>query len=192
VKRGVLGANLQKKVQMGMIFDFILKYKEITDCFIAGFIHDCTHAYSGGHLSCFLGIMERTVSTLINCIKGMNDGIFGELNKLMEGEKKTWDSLSDTEKEAYKGEWARFYQKWATDNKDTLKSTPWPARIEALMTAYGATVPAHVLEGIRKLNPDNQVKDSLELDYDYTDPVAAGGRRKKTRRHRKLKRTRRR
>ena len=185
VKQGVLGANLLKKIQMGMIFDFIIEHKELTECFIAAFVHDCTHAYANGHLSCFPGIMERTVSTLINCMKGMNEGVYGELNKIIEGEKKTWDSLSDTEKEAYKSEWARFYQKWATDNKDTLKSTPWTARIEALMTAYGATVPAHVLEGIKILNPSDQIKSALELDYDYEDPVAAGGRRRKSKRTRR-------
>jgi hypothetical protein len=188
VKKGVLGSTLEKKTQMGLIFDFIIKHKKITECFIAGFIHDCTHAYTNGHLSCYMGIIERTVSTLLDCIKGMNEGVFGEINEII-GVGKTWDSLSEQEKEAYKGEWARFYDSWAKNNKELLKSTAWPDRIEALMTAYAATVPPYVLEGIKKLNPSDNIKDALELDYDYVDPVAAGGRRK-TRRYKKSKRTR--
>ncbi len=191
IKDAVSGSVKEKKVQMGLIFDFIIKHTEITECFITGFVYDCSHAYANGHLSCYAGIIERTVSTLLDCIKGTNEGIFGEINEIIELGK-TWRSITEEEREAYKLEWARFYDTWATNNKDLLKSTPWPARIEALMTSYGETVPPYVLEGIKILNPSDQIKSALQLDYDYEDPVAAGGRRKKTRRHRKSKRTRRR
>ena len=188
VKEGVGGSYEDKIVQMGLIFDFIIKHTEITDCFIAGFIHDCTHAYSNGHLSCYMGILERTITTLINCMKGMNEGVFGELHKIIEDNIESWDELDKGTQGAYIITWNEFLIKWSQRNAEVgdIKGMNPAERSEAVMVDFKKeeNVPKYVEDHIRaELFPG--LTEGVWSDYGFNSPAGVGGRRRKTKRHRK-------
>jgi hypothetical protein len=194
VEQGVSGSYQDKKDQMGLIFDFIIKHTEITECFIAGFVHDCTHAYSNGHLSCYKGILERTITTLINCMKGMNEGVFGEINRIIEDNIRSWDELDKATQGVYIMRWNDFLLKWSQTNAevDDIKRMNPAERNEAVMIDFKReeNIPRYVEEHIRaELFPG--LTEGVWSDYGFNSPAGLGGRRRKTRRYRKSKRTRR-
>ena len=193
VKEGVIGSSSDKKIQMGLIFDFIIKHKELTDCFIVGFISDCTNAYANGHISCYAGIIERTISTLINCIKGMNEGIFGELNEIIEGNIKSWAELDKGKQAVYIMAWNQFLIDWSKKNNSVqnIKDMEPRARSDAAMADFKRKeyIPSYVEEHIK-----SELFEGLnDMWEDYGFNSQGGGRyRKKTRKYRKKsKRTRR-
>jgi hypothetical protein len=190
VKEGVKGANLVKKVQMGMIFEFIIKHEELTECFIAGFVHDCTHAYANGHLSCFAGIIERTISTLINCIKGMDEGVFGELNEIIENNIESWSELDKAKQAAYIMKWNEFLLRWSQANSENevIKGMTAAERSNAAMSDFKREerVPRYVEEHIQaELFP--LLTDGIWSDYGFNASTSVGGKRRKTRRNRKTR-----
>jgi len=198
VKQAVSGSTSDKKTQMGLIFDFIIKYKELTDCFIVGFISDCTNAYANGHISCYAGIIERTISTLINCIKGMNEGIFGKLNEIIEGNIKSWAELDKGKQAVYIMAWNQFLIDWSKKNNSVqnIKDMEPTARSHAAMADFKSEqpIPSYVEEHI-KSELFEGLNDMWE-DYGFNSHDGNshdGGRyRKKTRKYRKKsKRTRR-
>ena len=145
-------------------------------------------------MSCYKGIIERTISTLINCIKGMNEGVFGELNEIIENNIKSWDELDKAKQGAYIQKWNEFLLNWSQTNKENegIKAMTPGERSEAAMTDFKKEeiVPKYVEDHIRsELFPG---LTTMWDDYGFNSP--SGGRyRKKTRKHKKKsKRTRRR
>jgi hypothetical protein len=132
-------------VQMlGDILDFVFKHG-LEECYVSNFLYDTAHAYEGegraNESSCPAGATERVYTTLFNCIKGMNRGVFGELNRILGGEQPTsWGELDKASQTAYQQEFDRFVLKWAQanlENGEVQNMTP-VQRNEAVLAAFKA------------------------------------------------------
>ena len=129
---------------LGDILDFVFKHL-LEECYVSNFLYDTAHAYEGegreNESSCPAGATERVYTTLFNCIKGKNDGVFGELNRILEGEQATlWKQLDKATQIAYGKEFDNFVMEWAQDNKDNdeVKKMTGAQRNEAVLAAFKA------------------------------------------------------
>jgi ankyrin repeat protein len=174
---------------LNYVIDIVLKYK-LEECYIPIYISDTAHAYEGnsGHTeeSCIPGAVERIYTTFFNCIKGMDKGIFGKINRILELENATsWDELSKESKGKYIEEWNNFVNEWATEKKNNelvRKMTP-EQRSENVMSAFkskykssGVELPVFVEDHIRNEFFEGLI--GLWQDYGFnSEKSTSGGKR---------------
>ena len=177
----------EQKERLGSIIDFVFK-NDLQECFTMGFIYDNAHAYNGNSdhrlnpESCFGGILERAVSTFVNCIKGMTGGPFTELSAILEDTPLSWDELDKSTKAEWIREWNDFLTKWAIENLEnpTIKSMPPKLRSQGFLEVFTHTKspPPYVIEHFKK--EFLKGLDGLWEDYGYN--AEGGSRVRKTRR----------
>ena len=170
------------------ILDLVFKYK-LEECFVSNFIYDTAHAYEGNgrenESSCPAGAAERVYTTFFDCIKGMNEGVFQDLNKILKGAATSWKELDKAAQVGYQREFDIFVPRWANEhlNNDTVKSMTPEERNEAVLAAFKARpgepeLPPFVEEYIR-----NEMFRGLTMlweDYGFNSEKpggAQGGRR---------------
>jgi hypothetical protein len=183
LKGRLVHAEHHHKIQIGNIIDFVSKH-HLKECFISGFLYDCAHAYEGNashdQMSCHAGIIERSMSTFFNCIKGKDDGVFKKLNDIIDDDVKTWAELDKSKQAAYIKAWNKFLFEWSRNKAEnnSVKGMKPEERSDAAMEAFKIEehVPNYVEEHIRsEIFPG--LKNAWE-DYGFN---SSGGGRKKTR-----------
>lgn len=184
------------------ILDFVFKYK-LEECFVPTFLYDAAHAYEGnrGHSanesSCAVGAAERIYLTLFNCIKGMNEGVFGKLNKILDAvQATTWDELDQAVKDSFKNEYTNFVDTWAQSkmNDSQVKSMTHQQRNEAVLAAFKqargvAALPPFVEGFLRRDYFPYYIEDGwLNLGFEDGPGLGGGGSSQGGRRTRHKKR----
>jgi hypothetical protein len=129
---------------LGDILEFVFKHG-LEECYVPNYLYDTAHAYEGegraNESSCPTGATERVYTTLFNCIKGMNRGVFGELNRILVGEQGTsWEELDKASKIAYQREFDSFVLEWAQANLENggVQAMTPVQRNEAVLAAFKA------------------------------------------------------
>jgi hypothetical protein len=154
---------------LGTIIDFVFKHN-IQECFVSGFIYDNAHAYEATNkspVSCYAGIIDRCVTTFINCIMGKTGSVFTELNKLLINIR-SWEDVDKASQATYIKDWNKFVDEWARSNltNDSIIEMTAPERSEAVLAAYkveNEAWPGYVEQYII----DNYMKGLNDLWQDY-------------------------
>jgi hypothetical protein len=170
------------------ILDFVFKYK-LEECFVPTYVYDTAHAYEGnvGHgendSSCAVGATERIYLTLFNCIKGMNEGVFGQLNMVLEGtQPKSWKELDKPTQTAFKDEWNNFFQSWVQSKLQdpSVQSMTSQQRTEAVLSEFkqtrgAAALPPFVEEYIRREYFPYLIDEGGWANVGFTEGRLGGG-----------------
>jgi hypothetical protein len=128
---------------LGDILDFVFK-TNLQECYVPNFIYDTAHAYEGegraNESSCSAGATERVYTTLFNCMKGMNTGVFRDLNRIL-GEVSSWEELDKSTQAQYQQDFNRFLLQWAHANleNEEVKKMKAEERNEAVLVAFKAS-----------------------------------------------------
>jgi hypothetical protein len=182
------------------ILDFVFKYT-LEECFVSTFVYDSAHAYEGNaranETSCPGGVAERIYTTLFDCIKGSNEGVFGELNKILQGEIKSWEDLDRATKKAYIENWNTFFQKWTQENlgNPEIQRMKSAQLTQAILSAYKSRPGEPPVPKVFEEYLSTQFFPSLVWkDYGFNSDNSAnpqGGRRTRYKKKRNRKITRR-
>jgi hypothetical protein len=179
---------------LGTIIDFVFKHN-IQECFVSGFIYDNAHAYEATNktpVSCYSGIIDRCVTTFINCIMGKTGSVFAELNKLLINIR-SWEDLDKGSQGTYIQDWNKFVDEWARSNltNESIIEMTASERSDAVLEAYkveNEAWPAYVEQYIK----DTYIKglDDVWQDYGYNGtkrPKRSSNRKSTDRKLRKNK-----
>jgi len=184
---------------LGDILDFVFK-TNLQECYVPNFLYDTAHAYEGegraNESSCPAGATERVYTTLFNCMKGMNTGVFRDLNRIL-GEVTSWEELDKSTQAQYQQEFNTFLLEWAQANleNEEVKKMNAEGRNKAVLVAFKAsrqlTLPPFV-EGFFR-NQLSEGSKYLWQDYGFNSENRAntggsqGGRRTRHKKRRKTK-----
>jgi hypothetical protein len=132
-------------------------------------------------VSCFGGILERAVSTFINCIKGLKKGAFTELSYILEGTSVSWSELDKGTQAEWIRIWNKFLNEWAEDhlkNSNVKKLTP-AKRSDKFFKAFirAESPPPYVEEHFR-----SKFFEGLDALWELYGYNAEGGGARKSRR----------
>ena len=132
-----------------------------------------------------------------DCIKGSNEGVFGELNKILQGEIKSWEDLDRATKKAYIENWNTFFQKWTQENlgNPEIQRMKSAQLTQAIVSAYKSRPGEPPVPKVFEEYLSTQFFPSLVWkDYGFNSDNSAnpqGGRRTRYKKKRNRKITRR-
>ena len=172
---------------INIIIDFVIKYK-LEECYIPSYVYDTAHAYEGdgreNEISCIPGGSERIYTTFFNCIKGMEEGVFGKINKILEGKITSWAELSKELQISYMSDWNKFVDEWAKNNlnNDEVRNMTPEQRNEAVMSAFKSNsrvkLPEFVEDHLRSELFSGLIKLWSDYGFNSENEGSHGGRRK--------------